>query len=108
MNDSAAAAPFGPVGDLTASPWKCFAPVPAATHQTMNGEIQRNASRRWIHEMPRTQIIHTVVQIIKTPAHWGHLPSERAVRTEAPEMLFIAFQPVVETMEKTTTRRLPQ
>jgi hypothetical protein len=108
MKDRAAAAPLGPVGDLTASPWKCFAPVPAATHQTTNGEIQRKASRRWIHEMPRTQIIHTVVQIIRTPAHWGHFPSESAVRTDAPEMLFIAFQPVVETMEKITTRRLPQ
>ena len=46
MNDKAAAAPFGPVGDLIAAPWKCEAPVPAATHQTTNGEIQRNASRR--------------------------------------------------------------
>jgi hypothetical protein len=36
------------------------------------------------------------------------LPSERAVRTEAPEMLLMAFQPVVETIEKMTTRRLPQ
>ena len=53
-------------------------------------------------------MIQTIVQIIKTPAHCGHLPSDRALRTEAPEMLLIAFQPVVETMEKTTTRRLPQ
>jgi hypothetical protein len=30
------------------------------------------------------------------------------VRTDAPEMLFIAFQHVVETMEKIATRRLPQ
>jgi len=58
--------------------------------------------------MPRTQMIQTVVQIMRTPAHWGHLPSERAVRTEAPEMLLMAFQPVVETIEKMTTRRLPQ
>lgn len=58
--------------------------------------------------MPRTQMIHTVVQIIRTPAHCGHFPSERAVKTEAPEMLFIAFQPVVETIEKITTRKFPQ
>ena len=53
-------------------------------------------------------MIQTIVQIINTPAHCGHFPSDRALRTEAPEMLLIAFQPVVETMEKTTTRRLPQ
>jgi len=53
-------------------------------------------------------MIHTVVHIISTPAHCGHLPSDKAARTEAPEMLLIAFQPVVETMENTTTRRLPQ
>lgn len=58
--------------------------------------------------MPSTQIIQTEVQIIRTPAHCGHFPSERASSTDAPEMELIAFHPVVDTMEKTTTRRLPQ
>jgi len=53
-------------------------------------------------------MIHTAVQIMSTPAQSGNLPSDRAVSTEAPEMLLIAFQPVVDTMENTTTRRLPQ
>ena len=108
MNDKTEAAPFEPVGVLTPSLWKCEAPVPAATHQTTKGEIQRKASRRWIQVIPRTQIIQTVVQIMSTPAHCGHLLSDRAASTEAPEMLLMAFQPVVETIENTTTRRLPQ
>jgi hypothetical protein len=41
MNEKAAAAPFAPVGDLIAVPLKSFAPVPAATHQTIKGGIQR-------------------------------------------------------------------
>jgi hypothetical protein len=43
-----------------------------------------------------------------TPAHVGHLPSERALRTEAPEIELMTFHPVVDTIEKTTTRRFPQ
>ena len=53
-------------------------------------------------------MIQTVVQMISTPAHCGHFPSDNAANTEAPDMLLMAFQPVVETMEKTTTRRFPQ
>jgi hypothetical protein len=45
---------------------------------------------------------------MSTPAHCGHLLSDNAASTEAPEMLLMAFQPVVETIEKTTTRMLPQ
>ena len=108
INDKTEAAPFGPVGVLIASPRKCEAPVPAATHHTTKGEIQRKASRRWIQVIPRTQMIQTVVQMMSTPAHCGHLLSDNAASTEAPDMLLIAFQPVVETMENTTTRRLPQ
>jgi len=46
MKDSDAAAPFGPVGVFMAEPSKCEAPVPAATHHTMKGEIHRKASSR--------------------------------------------------------------
>jgi hypothetical protein len=53
-------------------------------------------------------MIHTVVHIMMTPAHCGHFPSERAAKTEAPDIELMAFHPVVETIEKTTTRRLPQ
>lgn len=53
-------------------------------------------------------MIQTVVQMMITPAHWGHLLSDRAARTDAPEMELMTFQPVVDTIEKTTTRRFPQ
>jgi hypothetical protein len=43
-----------------------------------------------------------------TPAQVGHLPFDNALRTEAPEMELIAFQPVVATMENMTTSMLPQ
>jgi hypothetical protein len=43
-----------------------------------------------------------------TPAHIGHLPSDTAYRTDAPEIELMAFQPVVDTIENTTTRRFPQ
>lgn len=108
MNDNADAAPFGPVGDLMAAPWKLEAPVPAATHHTIKGDIQKKASSRWIQVIPKTQMIQTVVHMMSTPAHCGHRPSDRAASTDAPEMLLMAFQPVVETTENTTTRRLPQ
>lgn len=87
---------------------KCEAPVPAVTHQTISGGIQMNVSILWIQLIPRTQNIQTTVQMMITPAQVGHRPSERAFSTAAPEMELIAFQPVVATMEKTTTRRLPQ
>lgn len=53
-------------------------------------------------------MIQTVVVIMMTPAHAGSAPSDKAARQEAPEMAFIAFHPVVDIMENTTTRRLPQ
>lgn len=43
-----------------------------------------------------------------TPAQLGTVPSDSAARQEAPEMALIAFQPVVDTIEKITTSRLPQ
>lgn len=97
------------------APWRCFgisavnddAPVPAATHHTINGKIQTNVSRRWIQVIPNAQIIHTDVHMMITPAQVGHFPFDNALRTEAPEMEFIAFQPVVATMEKITTSILP-
>jgi hypothetical protein len=46
--------------------------------------------------------------MIITPAQVGHFPSERALRTTAPEIELIAFQPVVATIEKMTTRMFPQ
>ena len=65
-------------------------------------------SRWWIQVIPRMQTSQTVVQMMMTPAQVGHFPSEMALSTMAPEVLFMAFQPVVAIMEKTTTRRLPQ
>jgi hypothetical protein len=53
-------------------------------------------------------MIQTLVHMMITPTQVGHEPPERAYNTEAPEMELIAFQPVVETIEKMTTRRLPQ
>lgn len=58
--------------------------------------------------MPRAQIIHTVVVIMITPAHWGQFPFDRAARTDAPDIELIAFQPVVDTIENMTTSKLPQ
>lgn len=78
MKLNAAAAPLAPVGDLIASPLKCFAPVPAATHQQMNGGIQRKASNLWMAWIPRAQMIQTTVQMRITPAQVDILPSERA------------------------------
>lgn len=93
---------------LGASPVKEDAPVPAATHHTINGGIQTKVSNRWIQVIPRAQITHTNVHMTITPAHVGNLPSDRAWRTDAPEIELIAFQPVVAIMEKTTTSMLPQ
>jgi len=45
---------------------------------------------------------------MSTPTQSGHFLSDKAVSTEAPEMLLMAFQPMVDTMENSTTRRLPQ
>lgn len=87
---------------------KCDAPVPAVTHQTISGGIQMKVSILWIQLIPRTQSIQTTVQIMITPAQVGHRPSLRAFSTAAPEIELIAFQPVVATMEKMTTRILPQ
>lgn len=46
---------------------KCFAPVPAATHQTTRSRIQRTLSRWWIQVIPSAQIIHTAAQMMMTP-----------------------------------------
>lgn len=84
------------------------APVPAATHQTIKGGIQMNASSRWIHLIPSAQIAQTNVHMTMTPAHVGNFPFDNALRTEAPEIELIAFHPVVAIIEKTTTSMLPQ
>lgn len=46
--------------------------------------------------------------MITTPPHAGKVPSESAAKQEAPEIALMAFQPVVETIENTTTSKLPQ
>jgi hypothetical protein len=53
-------------------------------------------------------MIQTVVVMMITPAHSGQLPLESAYRTDAPEIELMAFQPVVEAIENTTTKRFPQ
>jgi hypothetical protein len=84
------------------------APVPAATHQTIKGGIQMNASNRWIQVIPSAQIAHTNVHITITPAHVGNFPFDNALRTDAPEIELMAFHPVVAIIENTTTSMLPQ
>ena len=78
------------------------------THQTTSGGIHRKESRRCIHDMPNTQMIHTEVVIITTPAQGGSVPFDTAARQDAPEIELMAFQPVVDIMENTTTSKLPQ
>jgi hypothetical protein len=58
--------------------------------------------------MPITQITQTVHVIIMTPAQAGSVPFDAAAKHEAPDIELIAFHPVVEIIEKTTTSRLPQ
>lgn len=58
--------------------------------------------------MPRVQRTQTETVMMTTPAQVGNCPCDIAARHEAPEIELMAFQPVVEIMEKTTTRMLPQ
>lgn len=46
--------------------------------------------------------------MMTTPAQAGTRPSDIAAMHEAPEIEFMAFQPVVEIIEKMTTRTFPQ
>jgi hypothetical protein len=103
-----AAALSAPASARGASEVNEDAPVPAATHQTINGGIQRYVSSLWIHVMPSAQITHTDVHMTMTPAHVGNLPFDKALSTEAPEMELMAFHPVVAVIENTTTSMLPQ
>lgn len=78
------------------------------SYQTINGGIQRYESIRWIHDIPSTHRIQTDTVMIMTPPHAGKVPLESAAKQEAPEIALMAFQPVVETIENTTTSKLPQ
>lgn len=53
-------------------------------------------------------MIHTETVMMITPPHRGSFPFDTAERHDAPEMEFTAFQPVVDSSEKITTRLLPQ